>query len=92
VVLSRTSAVVAVSSLERKVFGVGGRVLLMQGWVWLNSGERVITVFKAVGRCGLRGGKEGEGVVVALVWAFSGDGGGAGRADGMVNGFAETAE
>ncbi len=81
--LSLTDADCAVSSFGRMALGVGGSVLLMKGCVGLVEGDRVMTVFRGVGRLGLRTGRVG---VVALVWIFKGEGGGACRGIGITKG------
>ena len=68
------------SSLDRKAFGVGGSILLIELW---EDSDLVGEVFKGVGRRGLRAGRgmgEEEGM---LVWIFRGEGGGTGRDAGV---------
>jgi hypothetical protein len=78
-----------VSSFGRKVFGVGGRFLLVKGRVGEESADLVMVVFSGVGRRGLRGGRGMDGVEGMLVWIFRGEGGGAGRAAAGKKGLLE---
>jgi hypothetical protein len=80
-----------VSSFGSKVFGVGGRVLLINDAMGEEEGDFVGLLFSGVGLRGDRGGGGTDvvdGVEGTLVWIFNGEGGGAGRVAAARKGFA----